>query len=136
MSKVVLFEFLNVLQRLSNNKLSLSLIIVTENLVLYNNDFDGNMPTLNSTSLQYLDLSNNTLTGHIPSSLFSFPKLQYVYLSNNYLSGSVPSWDKVTPIKDIFLNGNHLNGTIPDITYPFTSLPNLGEYFIFSLVLV
>ncbi|XP_027330996.1 receptor-like protein 34 [Abrus precatorius] len=42
-----------------------------------------------SSSLQYLDLSNNKLHGNIPQSIFSLANLIYLDMSSNNLNGSV-----------------------------------------------
>jgi hypothetical protein len=46
------------------------------------------------TNLTYLRLSNNALTGTVPTSLFSLRGLVFCYLEKNLLSGSIVSWPK------------------------------------------
>ena len=45
----------------------------------------------NLTSLEELDLSNNTLTGSIPTELSRLTGLENLLLSGNQLSGEIPS---------------------------------------------
>ncbi|OVA14369.1 Armadillo [Macleaya cordata] len=42
--------------------------------------------------LSTLDLSFNRLAGNIPDSLRELPGLRFMYLTNNSLTGSIPSW--------------------------------------------
>ncbi|KAJ1422960.1 Serine/threonine-protein kinase, active site [Sesbania bispinosa] len=68
-------------------------------LSLRNCNLQGPVPDLSRIShLLYLDLSNNSLTGTIPSYFSSLPHLQKLSLANNSLTGSVPStiWQNKT----------------------------------------
>ncbi|KAK4489621.1 hypothetical protein RD792_005433 [Penstemon davidsonii] len=55
-------------------------------LSLANNLLEGDIPDLNVPSLQYLDLSNNNLTGVVPRSLLRFP---YSSFSGNNISTEI-----------------------------------------------
>ncbi|CAL9204308.1 unnamed protein product [Musa hybrid cultivar] len=49
------------------------------------------------SSLEYLDLRNNSLSGHLPPKILNMmPRLKYLYLSNN----------KITGVKDMILDGH------------------------------
>ena len=66
--------------------------------------------------LIFLDLSENSFRGSIPSSIFSIPSLKYVYLSKNQFAGSIPSnYGKAINLKDLYLDSNSLTGTVPPI---------------------
>nr|GMD52085.1 LRR receptor-like serine/threonine-protein kinase IOS1 [Ipomoea batatas] len=67
----------------------------------------------NLTSLEYLDLSNNSLTGELPS--FQLQSLKVLDLSNNSLTGPVPSFLSQLPsLKVLNLIGNRFSGPIPE----------------------
>ena len=108
-----------------------------ERFVITGNDLEGSIPTQVKSlkHLHELDLSNNILTGKIPS-LAKLRKLQRVLLSHNRLTGSIPSFasnitiidlgenllngsishsnvGNLTQLKEIMLQGNQLSGVIP-----------------------
>ncbi|KAJ0756184.1 putative leucine-rich repeat domain superfamily [Helianthus annuus] len=61
-----------------------------------------------------IDLSNNNLTGHIPSELMSLLELKSLNLSRNHLSGSIP--EKIGNMKELMsldLSVNRLSGELP-----------------------
>jgi Leucine-rich repeat (LRR) protein len=103
---------------------SLNYLCVTENFL------SGSIPPSvgNATSLHSLLLGQNQFTGSIPESLSLVPKLLQLDLSVNHLSGHVPlSLYHVSSFKYFNLGSNYLVGQLPpDIGY---SLPNL-EYLI------
>ncbi|KAG5546786.1 hypothetical protein RHGRI_018831 [Rhododendron griersonianum] len=95
------------------------------------NNITGPVPLslANITQLQVLDLGANALTGNVPSgfcsSTSSSTTLERLYLSNNYLTGKVPSeLGKCRNLKTIDLSFNNLVGEIP---FEIWSLPNLSE---------
>ena len=56
------------------------------------NNFDGQIPDLSRlTSLQYLYLWENQLSGAIPASLGNLTNLKELYLNRNQLSGTIPA---------------------------------------------
>ena len=70
----------------------------------------------------YLRLSDNELTGEIPSGLGALPNLQHLYLSGNRLTGVIPSvLGDLPKLQRLYLSDNRLTGTIP------SELGNLGE---------
>ncbi|KAM0938891.1 putative non-specific serine/threonine protein kinase [Dioscorea sansibarensis] len=83
-------------------------------LDLSNNKFEGALPTL-SSSMEYLDLSNNMLTGNIlPFFSFPLPILSHLFLSNNLLSGIIPSSIcQDIELYVIDLSSNRLSGELP-----------------------
>ena len=64
------------------------------------------------------DVSNNQLTGFVPSTLFVDSwNLCIANLSNNQFAGDVPSTlGQASNLKKLLLDGNQLGGTIPAIT--------------------
>ncbi|GKV33129.1 hypothetical protein SLEP1_g41670 [Rubroshorea leprosula] len=71
------------------------------------------------SSLQYLDLSYNFLTG---IDLFAFKNLISVDLSSNLLQGSLPILSTAQDVSRLFISGNNLTGEIPSSYCNFTSL--------------
>ncbi|KAG5233635.1 receptor protein [Salix suchowensis] len=78
----------------------------------------------NLTQLSYLDLSNNNLSGQIPSSsLKNLEQLYYLDLSNNILSGNIPSsLGNLLQLQYLQLHFNNFNGTIPSSLFALPSL--------------
>lgn len=94
-------------------------------LQAFSNEFTGDIRTLFSPTihdeLKILDLSDNNFTSPLgfPKHLFNMPALVVIDLSNNQLSGSIPT---ITTKNEILLHlslyGNKINGTLPaGITY-------------------
>ncbi|KAI3888377.1 hypothetical protein MKW92_006693 [Papaver armeniacum] len=78
---------------------------------------------LNSFNLGSLDLSNNSLTGSIPSSLGNCSGLIFLHLGINNLSGQLPNeLAQVTRIMYLLLHDNILEGTFPKIIQEFKRL--------------
>ncbi|KAF3951797.1 hypothetical protein CMV_022592 [Castanea mollissima] len=83
-------------------------------LDLRGNLLQGPFPTLSLLSLQYLFVSNNKLTGEIPSLICNESSLVVLDLSHNNLSGVVPKCllhSNVLLVLDLRMNS--LRGTIP-----------------------
>ncbi|KAK7385632.1 hypothetical protein VNO78_31380 [Psophocarpus tetragonolobus] len=69
------------------------------------NQLNESIPTNKlSDNITTIDLSNNKLTGTIPSYFSGFPRLQKLSIANNALSGNVPS----TIWQDRILNGSEM----------------------------
>ena len=89
---------------------------VTE-LRLSDNGLTGSIPTAlgSLVTLQWLDLSLNELSGTIPSALQSLGDLFFLSLSTNELEGSVPAWlGDMSSLLALYLSGNELTGGVPD----------------------
>ena len=82
---------------------------------LSSNKFDGGVPQVigELKSLRLLNLSHNSLTGHIPS-LKNMSTLESLDLSSNQLAGNI-SWQLtgLTFLSTLNLSENHLSGPIP-----------------------
>ncbi|MBL8146525.1 MAG: tandem-95 repeat protein [Anaerolineae bacterium] len=82
------------------------------------NQLNGTLPTLVPfSSLTYLNLSYNQLTGEIPELPGS---LQFVQLQSNQLTGNIPGLP--AGLQELDLGGNRLQGSIPALYAPLQSL--------------
>ena len=88
------------------------------NLGMSRNNFDGQIPDLSRlTSLQYLYLWDNQLSGAIPTWLGGLTNLKELYLNRNLLSGAIPATlNSLTSLTHLYLNLNQLSGTIPNLS--------------------
>ncbi|XP_030938053.1 receptor-like protein EIX2 [Quercus lobata] len=67
-----------------------------------------------SSSLLELYLTNSSLKGNIPPSIFNLEKLELLDLGLNSLNGPIPSSiGNLSRITSLYLDQNQLNGTIP-----------------------
>lgn len=88
---------------------------VTE-LNLTNNNLSGNLPSdlWNLTSLTRLNLGGNQLVGSISSQIANLTELEWLQLYRNQLSGSIPSQiGSLSKLNKIWLGQNQLTGNIP-----------------------
>ncbi|MYD08112.1 MAG: S8 family serine peptidase, partial [Acidimicrobiaceae bacterium] len=85
-------------------------------LTLSDNQLTGTLPSElgNLASLEGLNLYNNDLTGSIPASLGNLAKLEELYLHNNQLTGTIPTQlGNLANLQVLHLNSNQLAGPIP-----------------------
>ncbi|KAM5554137.1 hypothetical protein ABKV19_026063 [Rosa sericea] len=95
-----------------------------------NNTFSGPIPSSicrpSSSSLRHLDFSFNNFTGSISSGLGKCSKLQVFRASHNYLSGSLPEdMFNSTTLEEISLPLNSLYGAVSDKISNLTNLTTL-----------
>ncbi|XP_064995155.1 receptor-like protein EIX2 [Musa acuminata AAA Group] len=90
-------------------------------LFLSNTGIKETIPNWLPSGLQYLDLSDNKITGEIPQ---FFPKLKYLFLSNNSFSGNLsPRITNIMPSLQWFdISTNNMSGEIP---FSYCQLRNL-----------
>ncbi|XP_031267571.1 receptor-like protein 33 [Pistacia vera] len=66
------------------------------------------------SAIQILDLSNNSLSGKIPTCMGSFSNLHVLDLQKNKLYGTIPGkFAKGSPLRTLNFNENELEGPIP-----------------------
>ena len=66
------------------------------------------------SSLEWLDLSNNRLSGEIPPELGNLANLEWLDLSDNRLSGEIPAeLGRLSNLRWLDLSDNRLSGEIP-----------------------
>jgi hypothetical protein len=80
------------------------------------------------TNLVALNVSNNSLTGEIPSTICArTPFLSALDLSFNQLNGSVPmDLGRCSALRVLKANHNELHGTLPDELHDVTSLEHIS----------
>ncbi|CAI9782505.1 unnamed protein product [Fraxinus pennsylvanica] len=99
---------------LPNSVVNLSTTL--EYLWLDDNYISGGLPEGidNYLNLVFLDLSMNSLTGNLPNSIGQLTKLQVVHLFQNKFSGKIPpSFGNITNLQMLILEDNLLGGSIP-----------------------
>jgi hypothetical protein len=94
---------------------------------LSNNQLSGNIPTeLANGKIGYLDLHSNLLTGNLPAFLSNQGDLVYADFSNNLFEGNIPSaWSTLYRIEYLYLSHNKLTGPIPNGLGQLTMLRQL-----------
>ena len=96
-------------------------------LEIRSNQLTGSIPDLSAlTSLQQLYLHENQLTGSIDNSHFP-TSLQRLWLTDNQLTGSIPDLSALTSLQQLYLHENQLTGSIDNLHFP-TSLQQLYLY--------
>jgi Leucine-rich repeat (LRR) protein len=97
-----------------------------------NNTFEGQIPTelAQCMDLRDIDFGFNNLTGDIDSVIKMLPRhVAELGLSNNRLSGTIPtSIGMLTNLNVLNLAENHLNGTIPTEIGLLTEVQVLGLF--------
>lgn len=82
------------------------------------NSFTGPLPTSlsNLTRLHRLSLSGNSFFGHLPASLSSLTLLHQLYLDNNNFSGPIPrSFNSLVNLQKLQIQVNNFSGLIPNL---------------------
>eukprot|EP01018_Ginkgo_biloba_P027326 Gb_34076 [translate_table: standard] len=102
-----------------------------ERLDLYNNTLGGHIPPQlgRLSSLRELRLRMNQLEGTIPSSLSNCQNLVILSLSHNHLTGLIPpQLGQLTKLRRLFLYENKLIGTIPSSLSNISTLTYLDLF--------
>ncbi|MFC2125859.1 leucine-rich repeat domain-containing protein [Bacteroidota bacterium] len=100
-------------------------------LNLSDNQLSGSIPTEigDIPNLQYLRLSNNELTGSIPPEIANPPNLYNIYLNDNQLTGSIPvEIGNITNLSNLYLYNNQLSDSVPSSIVNCTNLYRLYIY--------
>ncbi|KAL4576202.1 hypothetical protein LXL04_012291 [Taraxacum kok-saghyz] len=115
---------------IGDNKLSgtipkqlLQLSSLTIALDLSQNNLSGSLPTDvgDLKMLAYLDLSENLLSGNIPSSIGACTSLTFLSLKDNLFQGMVPpSLSFLRALEELDISHNNLSGPIPRYLESFT----------------
>nr|CAD1844855.1 unnamed protein product [Ananas comosus var. bracteatus] len=120
------------LMDLSSNRFAGSLPLFNPNITvlhLYDNSFEGTVPLDIGETLPMLKnllLSNNLITGTIPSSVCEMEYLEVLGLANNFLSGELPRcWGSTQLLKILDFGNNNLHGSIPASLGSLTFLVSL-----------
>ncbi|XP_055801784.1 receptor-like protein 7 [Solanum dulcamara] len=92
-------------------------------LNLSHNSLTGHLPQFRYHYLRYLDLKFNSLHGPLPSSLCNMNKLEFLDLSRNYFSNLIPSClGSMTKLTVLDLRRNNFTGSLPPLCAQRTSL--------------
>ncbi|KAJ9560569.1 hypothetical protein OSB04_005729 [Centaurea solstitialis] len=87
-------------------------------LILRKNSFSGTirMPLHVNPNMRWLDVSENHMSGTIPSDIQKFlPDIVYLNLSSNTLGGVIPSSKgELSKLEDLDLSDNELSGEVPN----------------------
>ncbi|KAL8043567.1 hypothetical protein ABFS82_09G130400 [Erythranthe guttata] len=84
-------------------------------LILKQNNLTGELPDfVEKSNLLFVDLSNNSLSGSIPSSLRNLAKVTSIDLSLNNLTGNIPTEiGNLLDLEHLNLSHNSLEGVLP-----------------------
>jgi Leucine-rich repeat (LRR) protein/outer membrane protein assembly factor BamD (BamD/ComL family) len=98
-------------------------------IFLSDNQLTGSIPSDlgNLTTLQELSLKENQLSGSIPAELSKLKELRFLDLARNLLTGTIPSeLGNLSALQDLGLWDNQLSGNIPVELGNLTALRSLG----------
>ncbi|PHT99700.1 hypothetical protein BC332_29488 [Capsicum chinense] len=121
--------------RLSNNMLEGEIFPVSTDinsfkyLYLDGNNFSGPIPQkLSAAPLSSLDLSNNNLSGNVPSWIGYISSLTSLALSNNNLNGPIPvDYCRLEGLEVLDLSRNNIVGVVPSC---FRASQNLRRVYL------
>ncbi|GLU19495.1 hypothetical protein SLE2022_357440 [Rubroshorea leprosula] len=118
---------------LSKNKLEGLLPVFPVNVTSINlskNRFFGSISslcTITGGSLDFLDVSDNQLSGEFPDCITQWPSLVILNLANNHLFGKIPSSiGSLSGLQSLGLQNNNFFGEIPSSLENCSSLQFLG----------
>ncbi|KAF3553618.1 hypothetical protein F2Q69_00016164 [Brassica cretica] len=94
-------------------------------LDLGNNNLTGRLPDINDCPLGGLDVSHNQITGKLPRSLTNLKNLEVLNVEGNRIADTFPFWLKELPeLQVLVLRSNMFHGPIYSPQYPL-SFPQL-----------
>nr|KJB71708.1 hypothetical protein B456_011G138200 [Gossypium raimondii] len=98
------------------------------------NDISGELPTWlwDTISLKILDFSKNNFEGPITMQLCKLINLEFLDLSSNHLSGTIPSCSNLQRMRHVHLANNRLSGTLSNVIFkssPLVTLDLSGNSF-------
>ncbi|KAF2922733.1 hypothetical protein DAI22_07g136100 [Oryza sativa Japonica Group] len=120
---------------LSDNQLCGTLPRTPEDMLamvmdLGSNNLTGQVPRF-PVNITYFDLSNNSLSGPLPSDLGA-PRLEELRLYSNYITGTIPAYFcQLRRLVSLYLSSNHLTGEFPQCSDNYKALPpdDLDPFF-------
>ncbi|KAF6167462.1 hypothetical protein GIB67_031663 [Kingdonia uniflora] len=81
----------------------------------------------NLTMLVKLSMSNNSITGTIPTNIADFRNIEYLDVSNNLFSSTLPpEVEKLRGLRNLSLAGNNFSGSIPSSLTKLKTLVSLN----------
>ncbi|KAG4180063.1 hypothetical protein ERO13_A10G141500v2 [Gossypium hirsutum] len=88
------------------------------------NEISGELPTWlwDTISLKILDFSKNNFEGPITMQLCNLINLEFLDLSSNHLSGTIPSCSNLQRMRHLHLANNRLSGTLSNAIFTSSSL--------------
>ncbi|MCD7446607.1 hypothetical protein HAX54_010799 [Datura stramonium] len=84
------------------------------------------LSSCSNTTLEFLGLAGNRLTGQFPNSLGHLKSLRMISISFNQISGTIPtSIEQLSRLEILDLGQNQLKGALPESIFNFTELTQL-----------
>ncbi|CAL9751738.1 unnamed protein product [Musa acuminata subsp. burmannicoides] len=82
-----------------------------------NNSLVGSLPSElgNLKSIETIDVSNNRLSGEVPGSITGCQVLQNLYMQRNFFRGSIDVFDQLKGLRVLDISSNNFSGHIPDL---------------------
>jgi len=78
--------------------------------------------------MKYLILGSNQLSGTLPPEITNLRSLYWLDLSDNSFTGELPSFERWTEMNTLWMNKNDFRGTFPSSVGRMTSLRDLRLY--------
>ena len=78
-----------------------------------NNRLSGTIPDTTGANLDTFVVSNNLLTGPLPTTVTQLHDLEYFDAANNLLTGPIPPLTALMYLQDFYVGSNRLTGLVP-----------------------